>query len=351
MKKILMVLLTALLIGCFALAAAESGSLTDGWWLLHDEEITMKCFYHFNDDGTFYGYFFDGGVVQAGTYEIVEGVDYAADAGADGEYDTGDETMAVSDYAIACTTYDGQTFTLPVAGDQIVDAPMGGMSNHRTLNHAADYAYVGKNEEIPIAIRTFYADNRVGSSFTIYHDHSYVEYVSEMGDEGTWSTEDFTTFQLVSEWGGEAVLQVNGSEAAYTTVDGDVLVLSDVITAGDDEVVYTFAAEGAEVGLPMPVDVKLVCFGNGKAEILVYVAAVDAELTADQGTYTITDRINLHFSFEKAGEVDGVPDYNSATASSISINVPYKADTEVEFMGNAAQLQMDLSLTGTVSME
>ena len=49
--------------------------------------------------------------------------------------------------------------------------------------------------------------------------------------------------------------------------------------------------------------------------------------------------------------MDGVPDYNSATASSIGIAVPYKADTEVEFMGNATPLQMDLSLEGTISIE
>ena len=351
MKKAMTILLTVLLLGCLTAATADTANLTEGWWLLNDAEITMKCFYHFNDDGTYYGYFFDGGVVQAGTYEVIDGVEYAADAGADGKYDTGDETLAISDYAIACITYDGQGYTLPVAGEAIVDAPMGGMSNHRTLKHVADYDYVSKNEEIPIAIWTFYADNRVGSSFTLYHDHSYVEYASEMGDEGTWSTEDYATFQLESEWGGEAALQVSGDTADYTTVDGDVLALSAVITAGDDEVIYTFAAEGADVGLPMGVDVKLVCLGNGQAQVLVYVAAVDAELTADQGTWTLTDRINLHFSFEKAGGLDGVPDYNSATASSIGIAVPYKADTEVEFMGNATPLQMDLSLEGTISIE
>lgn len=348
MKKLLALILSAvLLLSICPLAVAEgTPDVTSGWWLLNDSEITMKCFYHFNEDGTWYGYFFDGGVVQAGTYEIVDGIPYISDKGADGEFNTEDDVKATSDYAIACKTYDGKEVNLAVVGDTMPDAEMGGMSYNRLMEHKKDYEYVAKNEELPIALYVFYADNRVGASLTLYHDHTYVEFASEMGDEGTWSTEDYTTFTLTSGWDGEASLVVNGGNATYTTTDGTEIAMADAVKS--DGPVQVFEVKEAEVGLPMGVDVRIECYDDGTCKLLVYVAAVDANLEADAGTYAVENSFNYTFQFEKAGEVVGVPDYASATANSINVTVPYVKDVTVEFMGNETPLSINLELPGTI---
>lgn len=348
MKKLFALILSAaMLLGICPLAGAEGApDVTSGWWLLNDSEITLKCFYHFNEDGTWYGYFFDGGVVQAGTYEIIDGIPYISDKGADGQFNTEDDVKATSDYAIACKTYDGKEINLAVVGDTMPDAELGGMTSNRVLEHKKDYAYVAKNEEVPIALYVFYADNRVGASMTLYHDHTYVEFASEMGDEGTWSTEDNITFTLTSSWDGEASLVVSGGSATYTTADGTEIAMADTVTS--DGPVQVFEAKEADVGLPMGVDVRIACYDDGTCKLLVYVAAVDATLEADAGTYTVEGGFNYAFQFEKAGEIAGVPDYGSATATSINVTVPYDQDVTVVFMDNETPLSIHLKLPGTI---
>lgn len=94
--------------------------------------------------------------------------------------------------------------------------------------------------------------------------------------------------------------------------------------------------------LPMAVNVRIDCFDNGTAKMIVEVSAVSAELQGDQGTYEMGTDGQLMFHFEIAGDVVGTPDGENAA----QISLPYKAVVTVEFMGTSMPLTIDTALTG-----
>lgn len=298
----------------------------------------MRTFLRFNEDGTYYGYYFDGGVMEAGTYEVRD---------EEFSYTAADGTSATASQVVATTSYQGAQQKWGLADDKLLDGSLGGMATHCTMVHNADYAYDPAVDEKPIIICVYYADNDAGASLTLYHDRTFVDYTGDIGDEGTWevSGENYT---LTGENGGTYTLTVSGATASYDKGNGAV-ELTDTIADNEVKLINTFSAEDVQVGLPMGVDVRIECFSDSTCKVLVYVAQVDAELEVDSGTYTVADVFNYTFNFEKAGEIVGEPDFASATADGINVNIPYKADVTAEFMGAETPMSMDVSLAGVAT--
>ncbi|MDO5424178.1 MAG: hypothetical protein Q4F41_10665 [Eubacteriales bacterium] len=334
-----------------AIPAFAEEALTEGIYELQgDPEISMQCFIRFNEDGTYYGSFFDKGVVEAGTYEVLEEeLEYYSAPGEDGNYEeTADNETATASQVIALTSYkDGSVQKCAFVDDQLVDITLGGMSTHKTLTHNPDYAYDPENDELPIVVQVYYANEEEGSSLTLYHDKTFVDYTGDVGLEGTWEETEEGSYTLTDEDEKEYTLVVNEDGTAAYTQDETTTTLKDSV--GEAELL-TFAAEDIEVGLPMGVDMQIVCAEDGTCQAIVLVEEVGAEMVVDEGTYTVTEIFNYTFNFETAGEIAGEADFASATATSIEVNVPYKADVTGDFQGNETPMTIDTVLNGTITM-
>ena len=321
--------------------APSEVAMYDGIYELENNDIGMKSFIRFNEDMTYYAFYFDGGVIEAGTYEVLdEALDY-----------TTTDSSGTTAKTVVLTSYQGgeQRWAYDDAQDKFMGVSLGGMANGRVMFHNAEYAYDAEKEEQSFAIYSFYANNDTGASLTLYHDRTFVDYTGDLGDEGIWVNEG-NVYTLTSTENNGAVytLTVNGPSADYDKGDG-VVELRDTITSSTVTLLNTFAAEDVQVGLPMGVDVRIDCYSDGTCKTVVYVEQVDADLEVDAGTYTVADVFNYTFSFAAAGEIAGVPDYASATESGINVSVPYKADVTADFMGAETPMSIDVSLTGVAS--
>jgi hypothetical protein len=302
---------------------AKEAAITEGVYALagSTEGVPMPTHIKFKEDGTYYGKYFSGGVVDAGTYELADG-------------------------AIILTSYKGGAVsTFPFVDDVITDATLGGMMEHARLEHDPDYSYDPSVDEISIVVEVFYADNNDGLSVTLYHDRTFVDYTGDVGDEGAWDKNGDGRYTLTNERGAVYTLVINGKDAVYTKNGTEVALCSEI--ESDEALAGTFAAAGVSVGLPMPVDIRIDCLADGTAKLIVAVAEVGAEMVADEGTYTVADVFNFTFIFNLAGEIAGEPDYASATPSSIVVNVPYKGSVTVDFSGSQIPLDIVAVLTGT----
>jgi hypothetical protein len=309
----------------------------------------LETYIKFNGDGTYYAFFFGGGVIEAGTYEVVdEAVEYFADAGADGDYATAeDNTVETSEQAVVFTSYEGKTQTVAYVDNELRDMELGGMSSNQTAIHNPEFEYDPANEQA-VVVRQYFFDGQEGASLTLYHNKTFVDYTGEIGDEGTWEMNDDGSFTLTSTENDDAEYTLTGDQAAASYEKGsETLELS--ATAGD-AAVMVFEAKEIQVGLPMPVDMRLDLMADGSVKAFIYVAAVDADLEVDAGTYTVADIFNYTFTFETAGEIAGEADFATATESSVEVNVPYKADVTADFQGTETPMSIDTVLNGVVTV-
>ena len=146
--------------------------------------------------------------------------------------------------------------------------------------------------------------------------------------------------------------EFNGAETPME-LDTDVTGLYNPNAAPEESaptVVASFRADDAQVGLPMGVGLRLDCYSDNTAVLIVEIAQIGEELEADKGTYEVSETMAFTFTFDNAGTVSGAPDYATATQTGIDVNVAYKADVEVEFSGTATPLAIDSPLTGTYSI-
>lgn len=335
-------------------SASGEVAMSDGYYFENTTGLTS--FYRFNDNGTYYAKFFEGGVIDAGTYQVLdESAEYSADAGADDNWDTvEDNTKATANQVVEVTSYkDGSVQKLPYADDKLCDINLGGMSTHKTLTHKGDYPYNPATDEIPLEIALFYANESIGSTLNLSHNQSFMDATGDTLLEGTWVMDSVGQYTLTyDESGDTAVLAVaeDGKTATLTPASGEPLELKASL---DDEntPVLTLSADAQQVGLPMPVGIRLDCLPDGTCKLIVSVAEVNAELEADKGTYTVSETYEYTFNFEKAGTITGTPDYTTATQTSLDISAAYKGDVTVEFSGSQTPLSIDSTLTGTYSIQ
>ncbi len=329
---------------------AKEATIYDGffaWTSWRDGSVALKTFIKLNENGTYYGFYFEGGMYEAGTFEIVEGdYEYPAEAGADGEFGTGDDVIKTAPSFIVFTTYDGKTMTAALEADSIRDASLGGMSNNAVLMHEPDYAYDAAAEELPITVQVLYADNLAGNSLTLYHNLTFVDYTGEIGAEGTWAKTGDNEFTLTDDMGNVNILTVDGTNGTYCGKDLSSVILDDSAPV----VINTFRLDEAEVGLPMTIALRIDCYSDSTCKLIAEIAAVGAELVADEGTYEMADMsaaFNYTFHFAKGGDIEGAPDYASATPEGVAVDVTYVADVEVEFNGALTPLSINAILRGT----
>ena len=327
----------------------KENAMTEGIYELQgDPEISLQCFIRFNEDGTYYGSFFDKGVVEAGTYEVLdEELEYYSGPGEDGDYEAVDDNeTATAEQVIVLTPYGGGAEQkCAYVDDQLVDITLGGMSTHKTLTHNTEYAYDPAADETPIAVYTYYANEEEGASLTLYHDKTFVDYTGETGVEGTWEDNGDAAYTLTDEDSNAYTLTVKDDGTAEYVKGEETLTLGGLAAEQ-----LTFAAEDVQVGLPMGVGVSIVCAEDGTCQVIVSVEEVGAEMVVDQGTYEVAEIYNYTFSFETAGTIAGEADFASATPTSIEVNVPYKADVTGDFQGNQTPMSIDATLNGTITM-
>ena len=96
----------------------------------------------------------------------------------------------------------------------------------------------------------------------------------------------------------------------------------------------------------MGVALRLDCYSDSTAVLVVEIAQIDSELEADRGTWEASATMAFTFQFNQAGEVKGIPNYEDVTDEGIAVQVDYKADVEAEFSGAATPLTIDAALTG-----
>ncbi len=286
-KTLALVLCTILFCAMLPLTGLAEGALTDGYYFYQgDQTGGLPCFFRFNEDGSYYGKFFGGGMTEAGNYVVIDKeMEYALTADENSEKAIATQVIVLTNYAT------GTTQELAYANDTICDATLGGMSNHITLEHKADYVYVAEVEEMPIAVQTFYYENDTGSSLTLYHDRSFNDFTNAW-DEGTWTLND-GVFTLTCEDGVFTLtISENGQTATYVKGD-ETLELS--ATTGSE--LYAYRATVMPAELPMDVDVALKCKADGSCELTVSHIAF-GEVVVDQGTWEIANMVFITFNMD-----------------------------------------------------
>jgi len=142
--------------------------------------------------------------------------------------------------------------------------------------------------------------------------------------------------------------EFSGAETAMTLTDVSLTGLYNPYATAEEaaSVVTSFRMEDAQVGLPMGVALRLDCYSDSTAVLVVEIAQIDSELEADRGTWEASATMAFTFQFNQAGEVKGIPNYEDVTDEGIAVQVDYKADVEAEFSGAATPLTIDAALTG-----
>lgn len=321
--------------------SAGGGKLTDG--IYEETTIGLKTFYRFNEDGTYYALFFNGGVTEAGTYEVMDKEIEYREEGAD---DTTAKTLT-SSQAIVTTSYQGKVTEIAFENDTLQDCNLGGMGGYRFLHHNAEYNYIPADEEQPLPIYTFYADNLSGNSLTLYHDKTFVDYTGDVGVEGTWEKTGAFAFTLTDEDGNVAILAIDGGSAIY----GDKTLSDTIVNEGEPIVINTYRVDETEVGLPMPVALRIDCYDNSTCKLIVEVAVANQELEADNGTYELDELMySPTFHFTKLGDIACEPDFDNATENGLPVNIQVKGEVETtDESGNVTPMTLDAVLSGTAT--
>lgn len=338
-------------------AGTEAAAITDGYYTT--SVSNLPCFLHFSGDGTYYASYFDGGVTDAGTYEVLDKeLNYFETYDEDGAAD--ESSGKTASQVVVLTSYlGGAVQESAFDGDRLCDFTMGGMSSHAFMEHDAAFAYDAEEMEPSIAVQTLYFNNDSGMTLTLYHDRSFVDYTGDERVSGVWEP-DGDGYRLTADSGEEWTLTIDGESAVC--VRGDMSQeLSTGVVEGAAVAGFT-SAEPVEVsgvpGMegPTAADVSLKAYDDGTAELIAVI--FDNEVIVDSGTYELdaSGQIPAYtFAFETAGEIAAEPDYASATASSIVLNVTYActdAPCTAEIGGNAMELalSMEASLSFTYTL-
>ncbi len=328
-------------------AATEAGDtevhLWDGRYVLDIEG--MLSWVHFNEDGTYYGLYFGGSATEAGVWELAE---------EELEYRVAFEdenTFATASQVVIMTSYTtGNPVKVAYAEDALRDMSLKGMANHRTLIHEADYEYNADRDETPLLLYVFFANNEIGSTFNLYHNGSFEDVTGDAFLEGTWKMTGAGTYDLVYDGGVTGTLTVagDGKTAQIVRSDGTSVDVRDDYNEPSNAIaqLMSLRQDDAQVGLPMGVGLRIDGYSDGTCQLIVEVAAVGAELVADQGTYEVSPAMKPTFHFEVAGDIEGTPDYATASEAGISFTVAYRAETSVEFNGTSTPLTVDAELVG-----
>jgi hypothetical protein len=329
---------------------AKSGEVQmwDGYYYYIIADMGIESFVRFNEDGTYYASYFDDAATDAGTYEVLdEELDYYPDTTGDDVGDADGEAVKASQ-VVALTSYvTGETQKVAYVDDALLDMSLGGLGNHRNLRHKADYAYVVENEEMPIEIAAYFAGGSTGSAITLGHNGSFMDATGDELLEGIWEQKGAGEYALTYDDGTKGTLKIADDKKTAELTRGDEVVVVEAM--GAEGSMFTLSNPSVEVGVPITVELRLDCAEDGTCELFLVVSQVDAEISIDKGTYTMSDVAKGSFEFEVAGACEAAPDYETATDNGVDVNLAYKADMNVSLNGQSADISIDTVLTGTYS--
>lgn len=329
--------------------APEDSKITDGYYTA--SIAGMPCYCHFSEDGTYYASGFDGGMTDAGTYEVTDkAIEYYAELDDPTQMGGGanviESSKTTSKQAVILTSYkDGSVQEIAFDNDKLCDFTFMGQSEHATFDHDAAYSYVADDMETPIAILTLYNGNS-DSTLTLYHNKSYRDYTGLVGGNGTWEQTDIG--YTLNKDGTEITLTLKDGGASYVSGDTSAELTNTVVIAGSVEFVSDSVHIDGILGMEDGADgIIRVTAAEGVA-----IASLDLPtlgqtgVELDIGTYEedLSGMFPAYaFSFEKLGEIAAEPDYASATESSIVLNLALKADGSSTFvlLGNDMNLIFD----------
>ena len=140
-----------------------------------------------------------------------------------------------------------------------------------------------------------------------------------------------------------------GKNAVLVQADGSELALRDDYNEAPEEALLVMSLRADEVtaeGLPMAVSVRLDAYEDGTCRVYVEIAQIDAELLVDQGTWEMSAAMKPTLHLEAAGDVEGVPDYASATQDGLNLTLQYTALVKTEFNGTETEMTLDTELAG-----
>lgn len=324
---------------------ADEVHLWDG--IYEETTIGLKTFYRFNEDGTYYGWFFDGGVSEAGTYEVVDKeMNYRPEGLPEGESDSA-EASETAAQVIITTSYQGKVTEMAYANDTLCDVTIGGMAGYRFMHHNASYEYVPENEEVALVVYTYYADNKAGNSLTLYHNKTFVDYTGEVGVEGTWEKDSEFGFTLTGEDGTVTMLAIDGHDAIY----GEVILKDQIIDEGAPQVINSYRVEETQIGIEIPVGVRIDCYSDATCQLVVEIAMIGAEIVADAGTYELDELMYTPtFHFASLGDIVSEPDFAGATETGLPVNITLQGSVDaIDADGNVTPMTFDCVLAGTAT--
>jgi len=321
----------------------EEIKITDGYFFYQGPTTgDLPCFIRFNEDGTFYALFFNGGVIEAGLWELVDkNMEFIDDPGPDGAFGTADDIMATANQVMILTNFTtGAKQEIAFHEGRLRDFTFGGMSPHNSMDHIHDFDYDPAVMEMPFPIQVFYYQFDVGASLTLYHNLSFNDFTTA-GEFGTWVMEG-GKYILTTSDGLVYTLTVseNGLTATYEK-GSEVLEL----TSSPSAIMFSFTAETQPEGLPMAVDVTINCMPDGTAVVIMSSPFFD-DIPIDSGTFVIEHMVFITFEFVNAGTIVGEPDFDTATESGITIYVPFVAEVD---LGDGNMLLFDAELEGILS--
>lgn len=369
MKKIIALLIAIAMLGCILVACGNDGgsptetgenppasdatgsseptdsvNIWDGYYSVSFGGAHLS-YIHFNEDGTYYGSYFGGSVLEAGTWELVdEPTTYAVDDNGDGmgKVDEGEST-AESTQTIIMTNYaTGTPVRVAYVDDTLMDISLGGMANNRYMKHDAEYAYDPEKDEVPIQLYVYYANNDIGSTFILNHNKTFEDVTGDVYDSGTWEMTGAGEYTLTYEFGGSAVLAVNGKSATLTKNDGTVIELKDDYkedVAG--AVVLTMSAENVEIGLGYPGTLRLECYEDMTCSLIIDLYGNVVPL--DSGTYEISAGYTLTVHLTTLGDVVGVTDYAGVNDAGLPMTLTINGTIP----GESSDMVIDATIAGS----
>lgn len=353
MKKLFSLTLAALMLLLPVLSLAETAEVHfwDGYYT--DTSTGLLSFIRLNEDGTYYGKFFDGSRMEAGIWELVDvATDYAVDADGDGFADEDEQQLehAVSVQSIAFTPYStGVTQYVAYVDDVLCNMTLAGLAGNRFLKHISDYPYNPDVDEVAIQLYVFYANNDVGATFILNHNGTFEDCTGEYMEEGSWKMTGAGEYELSYDFGaGSLKVDANGKTAVLQPAEGEALEVKDDWheNQGVAKVMTLRADEVTVEELPMPVSVRLDGTSDGNIKLYVEIAQLGVDLLADQGTFEVNAAMQPTFHFEKAGDIAGTPDYENANENGIGFVLPYSASVAPEFNGVETPMTLEAELNG-----
>lgn len=300
-----------------------SATLVKGIYEFTGEQTgNNRCFFKFKEDGTYYGFFYSGGILDCGTYSVeAKEKEYNAEPGADGDwYTLEDNKMAKASTVIVMESFvTGVKEEVAYDKDQICDATLGSMASHITLPHKADYEYNAETDEYDIPLKVYYANGDGSATLTLYHNNKFSDYTGEDEVTGTWEQKD-NIYTLKSDAGDSYTITLDesthGREGEYAK-GNDVQKIKNNTGKGKTVAVFRGEADGKKAVLK--------CLDNEKCSLEMGGKVVDS------GYYTVANSYQYIFEFDSAGEIAGTADTDKGIGM-------------LEYQGNSITVSMEANL-------